>query len=153
VIIPPRRGEPVTVDGVPSTRFATFLESITEQLETNETAVTNLTTSTTTTTTTASNRWEIVTFSGNYSPSAPDAGKLLISTSGSATDFTINSGVFELGDQLVVWQYGAGQVTVVAGSGTTIRTPTTLTINEQYGSVTLIMGLSEEWMIAGRMTP
>lgn len=107
----------------------------------------------TTTTITTATRWTIEEFDSDYVANVSDAGKLKLSSSASGVDFTINPGIFEVGDQIVIFQYGAGQVTIVAGSGTTIRTPSTLTINEQYGSVTLIMVLPEEWMIAGRMTP
>jgi hypothetical protein len=108
---------------------------------------------TTTVTTTAGTSWTIVEFSGSYTLRSGDEGKLLVSTGSGATNVTIDPGTFSIGDQIVVWQYGTGAVTIVAGSGTTIRTPTSLVINEQYGSVTLIEVYNNEWMIAGRMTP
>ena len=77
---------------------------------------------------------------------------LLVSTSATAVTVTINS-VFEEGSQLTIYQFGAGQVTVAGGTGVTIKTPTNLTINEQYGTVTLIHYLDNDWIIAGRMTP
>jgi len=97
--------------------------------------------------------WTIKNFSESYTPVAEDADNvLLVSTSGTAVSLTIEP-VFDIGSQLTVYQYGAGQVTIVAGGGVTIRTPSTLTINEQYGTVTLIEYLNNDWVIAGRMTP
>ncbi len=97
--------------------------------------------------------WTIKEFADDYAPVAEDADNvLLVSTSGSGVNLTINP-VFDIGSQLTIYQYGAGQVTVVAGTGVTIRTPTNLTFNEQYGTVTLIEYLNNDWLIAGRMTP
>ena len=97
--------------------------------------------------------WAVEDFSGNYTLVPADSGKIKRSTGGSATDFTVAPDVFSIGEQVVVFQSGAGAVTIVAGSGVTIRTPTTLLVNEQYGSITLILLAANEWMIAGRMTP
>ena len=109
--------------------------------------------STTTTTTTTSSQWVIEDFDGDYSIGADDVGKILRSTSGSAANVTVNSGLLEEGDQVVILQYGAGTVTIVAGSGVTLRTPSTLVFNEQYGTVTLIMLSDTEGFVAGRMAP
>ena len=100
-------------------------------------------------------RWTIKEFDGDYTPSAGDEDNtLLVSISASATDLILTADVFAVGSQLTCWQYGAGQVTVDdSASGVTVRTPTNKTINEQYGSITLIQVYSNEWMIAGRMTP
>lgn len=97
--------------------------------------------------------WTIKEFAESYSPVAEDADNiLLVSTSATAVNCTIEP-VFDVGSQLTVYQYGAGQVTIVAGTGVTIRTPSNLTINEQYGTITLIQYLNNDWLIAGRMTP
>ena len=99
-------------------------------------------------------RWKIADFASARTLRDEDEGYILRSTSGSGVNFTVDAGWIngEHG-QVVVMQYGAGQVTIVAGTGVTIRTPTTLTINEQYGSITLIQIDNDEYLIAGRMTP
>ena len=82
-----------------------------------------------------------------------DDGKLLRSMGGSATNLTVPpSWINGEKGQVVIMQYGAGTVTVVAGSGVTIRTPSTLVFNEQYGTVTLIQIANNEYVIAGRMS-
>ena len=97
--------------------------------------------------------WTIKEFAESYAPIEEDADNvLLVSTSATAVTVTINS-VFSEGSQLTIYQYGAGQVTVAGGTNVTVRTPTNLTINEQYGTVTLIQYLINDWVIAGRMTP
>ncbi len=108
---------------------------------------------TTTTTTTTASRWTVEDFSGHYVLNASDAGKIKRSTGGSATNVTVPAGIFTEGDQVVIYQYGAGVVTLVAGSGTTLDTPSTLVFNEQYGSVTIILTSNNAWMVAGRMAP
>jgi hypothetical protein len=118
------------------------------------TSTTTVDGTTTTTTTTASTRWVVEDFSGNYILRDADDGKLMRSTGGSATNFTVNAGWLNgENGQVTVMQYGAGTVTVVAGSGVTIRTPSTLVFNEQYGTVTLIQIANNEYVIAGRMAP
>jgi hypothetical protein len=117
-------------------------------------SVTNADGSTTTTTTTSSSRCVIDDFSGDYTLRDDDDGKLMRSTSGSATNFTVPTGWLNgENGQVTIMQYGAGTVTVVAASGVTIRTPSTLVFNEQYGTVTLIQIDNDEYVIAGRMAP
>ena len=112
----------------------------------------DITPSTTTTTNTLS-QWTIDDFSGDYSIGSDDAGKVLRSTGGSATNVTVNSGLLEAGDQIVIIQYGAGTVTMVAGSGVTLRTPATLVFSAQYGTVTLIMLSDTEGVVTGNLAP
>ena len=111
-------------------------------------------TSITNITETVSERWVVADFTGDRELRDEDEGKILRSMSGSATNFTIQNGWISGGKgQVVILQYGAGTVTIVAGSGVTINTPSTLVFNEQHGSVTLIQIDNDEYMIAGRMTP
>lgn len=97
--------------------------------------------------------WTIETFTDNYTLVAADKSKLKKSTKATAVNLTVAPDIFAEGNQVTIYQSGAGQITLVAGAGVTIRTPSTLTFNEQYGSVTLICLGSNEWFIAGRMTP
>lgn len=97
--------------------------------------------------------WTIKEFDGSYTPIDGDHNNtLLVSTSGSAVNVTIGPDIFPEGAQLTVWQYGAGTVTFVEGSGVDIRTPSGLAVNEQYGSISLIQAFPNDWMFAGRMS-
>ena len=60
---------------------------------------------------------------------------------------------FAVGSKLHIWQMGIGQVTVVAGGGVTIRTPTTLKIDTQYGTIQLWKRDTDEWVISGHLSP
>lgn len=100
-----------------------------------------------------SSKWEFVDITGNYTLTADDVGKIIRSSTASAHTVTVPVSIMAEGDQVVFYQKGAGQMTLAAGSGFTINTPSTLTVNEQYGTVTLIAESSSEGVIAGRMTP
>jgi hypothetical protein len=82
-----------------------------------------------------------------------DAGKLVVMNVGSANDLTIplNSSVpFDIGTQILVAQYGAGQTTIVATLGVTIRSSGgKLKLNTQYSLATLIKIGTDEWFLAG----
>lgn len=97
--------------------------------------------------------YEIKDIDADYALSSEDAGKILRSTAATGITVTFNSGVFQIGEQITVYQAGAGQVTIAAGSGVTINTPATLTIFDQYASVSLVLVENDDWFIAGRMTP
>lgn len=78
--------------------------------------------------------------------------KVLTVSNGSGTTLTVppNSSVaFPVGTVIEFYQYGAGQVTVAAGGGVTIRTPETLLLRKQYSSASLRKIATDEWMLAG----
>ena len=60
---------------------------------------------------------------------------------------------FPVGTKLHVWQQGIGQVTAVEGAGVTIRTPTTLKVDAQYGTFQLWQRVTDEWVISGHLSP
>ena len=64
-----------------------------------------------------------------------------------------NSSVaFTTGSQILVAQYGAGQVTIVAGSGVTLRSDgSKLKIKSQYSAATLVKIGLDEWMVFGNL--
>ena len=74
----------------------------------------------------------------------------------SANNLTVppNSSVaFPLGTQIVIVQYGAGQTTVVAGAGVTIRSSgAKLKLTGQYSAATLIKRATDEWYLIGDIT-
>ena len=85
-----------------------------------------------------------------------DADKLVEMNVASANNLTVppNSSVaFSTGIQILLAQYGAGQTTVVAGSGVTIRSNgAKLKLNAQYSGATLIKIASDEWYLFGDLT-
>ena len=81
-----------------------------------------------------------------------DRGKMVTVSNGSAVDCTIppNSSVaFAVGTSIMVAQTGAGQVTMVAGSGVTLRYTPGLKLRAQYSSVTCTKIATDEWLLTG----
>jgi hypothetical protein len=82
-----------------------------------------------------------------------DAHKLVTQSNASGITTTVppNSSVaFEIGDQVNLLQLGAGQVTVAAGSGVTIRSQgSKLKLNGQYATATLVKIGTDEWVLLG----
>jgi hypothetical protein len=82
-----------------------------------------------------------------------DADKLVEMNVATANNLTIplNSSVaFATGTQILLAQYGAGQTTVVATSGVTIRSSGgKLKLNAQYSGATLIKIATNEWYLFG----
>jgi hypothetical protein len=82
-----------------------------------------------------------------------DADKLVEINNASANNLTVplNSSVaFATGTQILLAQYGAGQTTVVATSGVTIRSNgAKLKLNAQYSGATLIKIAENEWYLFG----
>lgn len=89
----------------------------------------------------------------SYTLVLSDADKLVEINNASANNLTVppNSSVaFSTGTQILLAQYGAGQTTVVAGSGVTIRSNGgKLKLNAQYSGATLIKIASDEWYLFG----
>jgi len=82
-----------------------------------------------------------------------DADKLVEINNASANNLTIplNSSVaFATGTQILLAQYGAGQTTIVATSGVTIRSNgAKLKLNAQYSGATLVKIDTNEWYLFG----
>ena len=81
-----------------------------------------------------------------------DAGKAVEMNVGTANNLTVppNSSVaFPVGTIIEVAQVGAGQTTIVAGSGVTVRTPGTLVLSGQWSTVSLRKRDTDEWLLAG----
>lgn len=85
-----------------------------------------------------------------------DAGNCVEMNNASANQLTIppDSTVnFGVGTTILIRQMGAGQTTLVAGSGVTIRNPhATLKIRQQYGSVALHKRAANEWCVEGNLS-
>jgi hypothetical protein len=89
----------------------------------------------------------------SYTLVLSDADKLVEMNVGSANNLTIplNSSVaFPTGTQILLAQYGAGQTTIVATSGVTVRSNVgKLKLNVQYSGATLIKIGTDEWYLFG----
>ena len=85
-----------------------------------------------------------------------DAGKMIVMNKASANNLTVppNSSVaFPTNTRIDIIQYGAGQTTVVAGSGVTIRSADSkLKLNKQYSGASLWKYASDEWIIVGDLS-
>jgi hypothetical protein len=92
----------------------------------------------------------------NYTLALSDANKLVDMNVATANNLTVplNSSVaFPTGTQILLSQYGAGQTTVVATSGVTIRsTSGWLKLATQYSGATLIKIATDEWYLFGSLT-
>lgn len=92
----------------------------------------------------------------SYILALADLGKTVEMNVGSANTLTVppNSDVaFAIGSQIFVTQYGAGQTTIQAGTGVTIRSQSSfLKIAAQYGGVTLVKVGTNEWYCFGLLS-
>lgn len=89
----------------------------------------------------------------SYTLVATDNGKLIEMNVASANNVTINNSLFSAGNQIVVAQYGAGQVSFVAGAGVTIRSASgKLKLTGQYSMATIIAISATEFYLAGDLT-
>jgi len=100
------------------------------------------------------NRWQFVEFSGDRTLVLTDAFKMLKSTGSAAQIVTVPTVAdvgWGIGDQVSFYQYGSGTLNVAGASGVTINTPSSLAINEQYGTMVIVMDDTDQWFVAGRM--
>lgn len=84
-----------------------------------------------------------------------DADKLVEMNSASANNLTVplNSSVaFSIGTSILISQYGAGQTTVVATGGVTIRAAVGLKISAQYAGAALVKIAADEWYLQGSLS-
>ena len=90
-----------------------------------------------------------------YTAALTDVGKLIEFTSASAVIFTIPANAtvaFAIGDQINVYQDGAGQVTITPAATVTIRSNgTKLKTNGQYAVATCIKIDTNEWIALGNL--
>lgn len=96
------------------------------------------------------------TQSNSYTLVASDAGKTIEMNSASANTLTIppNSSVnFPVGTLINVVQYGAGQTTITAGLGVTLRSNgAKLKISGQYSSARFYQKTTDEWIVLGDLS-
>lgn len=83
----------------------------------------------------------------SYTLVAADAGTRVVMNLGTALNLTVPNAVFTAGDVVEVWQRGAGQVTVVAEAGTTMRAPLGTKTRTQYSTVRIWFASSSEFVV------
>lgn len=92
----------------------------------------------------------------SYTLVLSDADKLVEMNKATANNLTVpldSSVAFAVGTQLLISQYGAGQTTVVATGGVTIRSSGgKLKLAAQYAGATLIKINTDEWYLFGDIT-
>ena len=92
----------------------------------------------------------------SYTLALTDSGKLVQPHSASANNLTIppNSSVaFPIGTQILVVQVGAGQVTLVEGSGVLIESKDgNKKLSAQFSAVTLIHRATDVWLAIGDLS-
>ena len=92
----------------------------------------------------------------SYTLVLADAGKIVEMNVASANNLTVplNSSVaYSIGTEIQVLQYGAGQTTIVATSGVTLRSKSSqLKIGNQYTGVTLVKVGTDEWYVIGNVS-
>ena len=92
----------------------------------------------------------------SYTLAASDISKMVEMNVGSANNLTVplNSSVsIAVGSIIMVSQYGAGQTTILAASGVTLRSVGSwLKIAARYGVVSLVKVATDEWYVYGALT-
>ena len=83
-----------------------------------------------------------------------DAGALVTMSNAAANTLTVppdSAAAFPVGTRVDIGQDGAGQTTVAAGSGVTIRTPESLKLRKQWAKATLIKRAADTWDLEGNL--
>ena len=81
-----------------------------------------------------------------------DASTTVELTSADAVAVTVpphSSVAYPVGTVITLRQHGAGQVTVTAGVGVTLRAPVGAKTAHQYGAVAIVQRAADEWVISG----
>ena len=141
------------IDGTQGT--GKFLKSITSDGKTNWStlAISDVTSLQTSLDTKSDKNLTLNRQTASYTLVATDNGKLVEMNVATANNVTINNSLFTAGNQIIVSQYGAGQVSFVAGSGVTIRSASgKLKLTGQYSMATIICISATEFYLAGDLT-
>lgn len=92
------------------------------------------------------------TRTANYTLALTDQNKVVemnVATANSVTVPANASVAFPVGTVIEITQLGAGQTTIVAASGVTIRSKYGLVLSGQYSSITLRKRAADEWVLSG----
>lgn len=89
----------------------------------------------------------------SYTLVSGDNNKLIEMNVATANTLTINASIFSAGNQILISQYGAGQTTITAGAGVTLRSSGgKLKTSAQYALCTIIAISSTEFYVSGDLT-
>lgn len=89
----------------------------------------------------------------SYTLVATDKGKMVSLNNASAITLTVPASVFATNDRVDLVQYGAGQVTVAAGGGLTLRSAgSRVKFTERYSAATLWFKSATEAILIGDLT-
>jgi hypothetical protein len=92
----------------------------------------------------------------SYTLALTDQGKLVDMNVATANNLTVpldSAVAFPIGAQIDISQYGAGQTTVVATGGVTVRSAAgALKLAAQYSGATLVKIGTDEWYLFGDIT-
>jgi hypothetical protein len=78
-----------------------------------------------------------------------DIRALILLSNATSAAVTIPPSYGVVGDTVTLLQYNTGQVTIVAGSGVTLRYSTTVKTRSQYSAITAIKIGTDEWFVSG----
>lgn len=95
---------------------------------------------------------ENVQIGSNYTLVLADAFKLVTIANAAANTLTVplnSAEAFPIGTRIDVGQDGAGQTTIVATGGVTLRTPETMKLRKQWAKATLIKRGTNTWDLIG----
>ena len=85
-----------------------------------------------------------------YTTVANDANRKITTNNAAANTVTIQAGLYQIENIISVIQLGAGQTTIVAGAGVTLRSSTsTFATRTQYSMVTAICIDVNTWLLVG----
>jgi hypothetical protein len=91
--------------------------------------------------------------STSYTLALSDVGRVIEGNNGSAITFTVppvSQVAWSVGASMKVFQQGAGQITMAAGAGVTLRSDGgKLKTAGQYAVIDLRMRANDEWVISG----
>jgi len=92
----------------------------------------------------------------SYTLVLTDVAKLISLTNAAAITLTVppdSSVAFPVGTQILLYQGGAGQVTITAGAGVTIRSQgSKYGLTAQYAVAGVIKVATDEWVAIGNLT-
>jgi hypothetical protein len=89
----------------------------------------------------------------SYTLVATDNGQVVEMNKATANTLTVPQNIFSAGQQVLVTQYGAGQTTIAAGAGVTLRSSGgKLKLTNQYATATLIFISASEAYVSGNLT-
>ena len=87
-----------------------------------------------------------------YTLVAADKSKVVVITSASTANVTVNSGIFNQGDVVYIIRNGAGTCSVTAGAGVTINGTPGLALRAQYSSAALICTGTNTFVLVGDLS-